>query len=392
MAAKLLSNYDQGNYVQKQNGGIRHLSLSNFRNYTKLELSFDDRPVVVVGHNGAGKTNLLEAVSLLSSGRGLRGAKLPHLTNQYSGSNWVISCELQDNVGFDFHVGTALARTATGADKRIVRVNKDSIKNQHELAEWLSVVWITPYMDQVFNEGISSKRKFIDRLIQAIYPDHASQVYRYEHLLRERMHVLKSARQSKEWLNALEMKIASAGIAISITRQQFVSQLNDMQLMDTAFPQFIARMEGYLENWQQDMPALLAEEKFQAALAQNRSADSENHSTLYGAHKSNLAIRHKNKDCSVELCSTGEQKMLLLAIILAFMRLQMLQTGVERPHLLLLDDVVTHLDEQHRMVLFREILALKAQVWLTGAQEDDFSGMAEVTQWFTVDQGIITQH
>lgn len=375
-------------------GGLRHLSLSNFRSYRRVTLTMDARPVVIVGQNGAGKTNLLEALSLLSSGRGLRSAKLPQLLNQRDGEaqSWAISCQLHDNYGEEFHVGTASAKTAAGSDKRIIRINQGSIKNQFELAEWLSVVWMTPYMDQVFTEGASAKRRFIDRLVQAVYPEHGSQVYRYEHLLRERMHVLRSARPSDVWLTALEAKIAAAGIAVASIRQQFVMQLQGMQLTDTPFPQFDACMQGDLEQWLQEMPALMAEEQLQAVLKQSRSQDSENQSTSYGAHRSNLLVKHKNKQCFAELCSTGEQKMLLLAMILAFVRLQMSQTDVARPHLLLLDDAVTHLDDGHREVLFNEIKSLRAQVWLTGAQEADFAGMEAAAQWITIDQGIITQH
>ena len=376
-------------------GGVRQLSLSSFRNYNQVSLTLDSRPVIIVGHNGAGKTNLVESLSLLSSGRGLRSAKLPHFLNQTAESalgSWAVSCRLQDNMGDDFHIGTALTKTASGSEKRIVRINQDSIKNQFELSEWLSVVWMTPYMDQVFTEGASSRRRFLDRLIQALYPEHSAQVYRYEHLLRERMHVLRSSRPSAAWLSAIETKIAAAGVAISSIRQQFVAQLQSLQLTDSPFPQFIADMQGDIEQWLQMMPALMVEERFQAKLEQNRAVDRENQNTACGAHKANLAVKHKNKQCYAELCSTGEQKMLLLAIILAFLRLQMLQTDVVRPHLLLLDDAVTHLDDQHRAVLFSEIANLKAQVWLTGAQESDFTGMEAAAQWITIEQGIITQH
>lgn len=397
MSTQNLKQQNAMTQIKNSPGGVRKLSLSNFRSYSKVELELGEGPVIIVGRNGAGKTNLVEALSLLSSGRGLRSAKLPQLLNQnataqHHANSWAISCQLQDNAGDEFHIGTALTKTSTGTDKRIIRINQDSIKNQFELVEWLSVVWMTPYMDQVFTEGASAKRRFIDRLVQAVYPEHASQVYRYEHLLRERMHLLRSSRPSDVWLTALEAKIAAAGIAVSSIRQQFAVQLQSMQLTDTPFPQFLAHMQGKLEQWLQEMPALLAEERFQAALGQSRSTDAENQSTAYGAHRSNLVVKHKNKQCYAELCSTGEQKMLLLAMILAFVRLQMSQTDVARPHLLLLDDAVTHLDEQHRAVLFDEIKALKAQVWLTGAQEADFTGMEAAAQWITIDQGIITQH
>jgi DNA replication and repair protein RecF len=387
--------------------GLSRLVLHQFRNYQDLELSIDSSIIVLTGPNGAGKTNILEAISFLSPGRGLRSVKLSQVTNLKKQdqdapmpSSWAISATLENQVG-SVQIGTGLEYTAGGNERRLVKVNGHLAKSQANLTDWISIIWVTPQMDRLFLEAASVRRKFIDRLVYAIDATHAARIHRYEHHLRERAHLLQEGRYDPLWLTTLERNIAEDGVAITIARQHVVKSLEDGQRNDKLypFPQFKAEMKGEVESWAESMPALAVEDRYAEKLRLNRAHDGEVGSTGIGPHRSDFCVQYLAKQLPAELCSTGEQKMLLLAVILAFVRVQKHYRTC--PTVLLLDDVAAHLDDQHRLILFQEIndpLKYSSegestgsfQVWMTGTEKSAFQYLNDQAQYLSVQNATLT--
>ena len=382
------------------NSKITKLRLSHFRNYVSFSTSFESQIIVLTGENGAGKTNLLEALSFLSPGRGLRGVKLSQVTTQSSpplDQVWGLSAELTlEEKSQPIVLGTGLELTPSGRDKRRVKINGVPAKSQSALTDWLSVIWVTPAMNRIFLETGSLKRKFIDRLIYAFDPKHAERLHRYEHLLKERSTVLTSGREDPLWLSQIEAKLVEEGIAIVATRIQGLQLIEEVQLTaphlfisgsSQKFPRFKISMQGLVEEWLETMPALEVEEKMRLYLKEKRRQDAETGSCSIGPQKSILVVEHDSKKQRAEFCSTGEQKMLLLAIIFAFARLLFEASSPflkEKPLILLLDDVVAHLDSNHRVLLFEQIETLQLQAWLTGTDSSLFQEFKGKAQFFTV--------
>lgn len=387
--------------------GLSRLVLHQFRNYQELDLCLEAKAVVLTGPNGAGKTNILEAISFLSPGRGLRHVKLSQITNlktmNQDPSNppsWAISATIETRAG-PTQLGTGLDYTATGNEKRLIKVNGQAAKSQATLTDWISVIWVTPQMDRLFMEAASTRRKFIDRLVYALDATHSSRIHRYEHHLRERSHLLREGHYDPLWIATLERHLAEDGVAIVVARQQVVKSLENAQRQDQSypFPKFQAEMTGQVENWMQNQPALAVEDAFAEKLKLNRRHDGEVGGACIGPHRSDFQVQHLAKHLPAELCSTGEQKMLLLAVTLAFIRVQ--ENYNSCPAILLLDDVAAHLDEQHRLILFQEIctplkeseqehLRRPLQVWMTGTDKSAFQGLNNQAQFLTVHQAKLT--
>lgn len=387
--------------------GLTRLTLHQFRNYQNIELLVKSGIVVLTGPNGAGKTNILEAISFLSPGRGLRSVKLSQVTNlkklnqdASSLSLWAIAATLETQVGA-VQIGTGLEYTAGGNERRLIKVNGHLTKSQACLTDWISVIWVTPHMDRLFLEAAAVRRKFIDRLVYALDATHAARIHRYEHHLRERAHLLREGRYDPLWVSTLERNIAEDGVAIAIARQQIVKSLEGAQRNDKyyPFPQFKAEMRGEVENWAENLPALAVEDMYAEKLRLNRAHDGEVGGAGIGPHRSDLYVHHLAKQLPAELCSTGEQKMLLLAVILAFVRIQ--NNYRTCPTVLLLDDVAAHLDDQHRLILFQEICdPLKDsqqgesgglfQVWMTGTEKSAFQNLNGQAQYLSVYNATLT--
>ncbi len=381
--------------------GLSRLVLHQFRNYQELDLSLQSSLVVLTGPNGAGKTNILEAISFLSPGRGLRSIKLSQVTNlkklnQHPSPvpSWAIAATLETNLG-SVQLGTGLDYTATGNERRLIKINGQPAKAQASLTDWISIIWVTPQMDRLFLESASIRRKFIDRLVYALDPTHAVRIHRYEHHLRERAHLLREGRYDPVWVSTLERYLAEDGVAIVVARQQVVKSLEAAQRQDKSypFPKFQAEMRGEVETWVQDQPALVVEDMCAEKLKTGRRHDGEAGGAGIGPHRSDFQVRHLAKHLPAELCSTGEQKMLLLAVTLAFTRVQ--ENYRACPAVLLLDDVAAHLDDHHRLVLFQEICTpLKKsptenpkgrfQVWMTGTDRSAFCSLNGQAQFLTV--------
>lgn len=374
--------------------------LQNFRNYQNLDLLLQGSPVILTGPNGAGKTNILEALSFLSPGRGLRSIKLSQVTNlakrnqgEPYPATWAVAATVETAVG-SVQLGTALDHTTTGQERRLIKINEQLAKNQAALTDWVSVIWLTPQMDRLFLEGAATRRKFMDRLIFALDSSHAERIHRYDHHLRERAQLLREGRYDSLWVSTLEQSIAEDGVAIVVARQQMTAMLTQAQRQgkDYPFPQFRGEMFGEAEEALATRPALAVEDLYKEKLKKCRPQDAEAGGASIGPHRSDFQVHHLAKQLPAELCSTGEQKMLLLALTLAFTQLQ--EEHRNCPTLLLLDEVVAHLDEQHRQVLFEEICHSEKesfQIWMTGTEETAFQDLVGQAQFLTVHNATLTK-
>lgn len=366
---------------------VRTLALTQFRNYEALRLSFSALPVILTGPNGAGKTNLLEAVSLLSPGRGLKRAKLADMDRRHGhhAHAWAISATLDTPLG-EAQIGTA--RDVSGeseSDKRIIRIDGRTLRGQAELSDYVSMVWLTPQMDQLFQEGGSARRKFLDRLVYGFDGEHAARVSAFEYAMRERNRLLSQGRTDPHWLDALEARMSESTLAITHARLQAVAHLNEvMRASPLSFPKAHMQLAGLAETLLgEGMTALGAEHALADALRESRCEDAASGRSSHGAHKSELTVMHLGKQMEAALCSTGEQKALLLAIVLAEARAGSIWHG--RVPLMLLDEVIAHLDPDKRAELYAEILHTRAQAWMTGTDAALFSGLNDAAQLFAVE-------
>lgn len=366
---------------------VSSLKLHNFRCYADARLdSLAPGFVVLAGPNGAGKTNVLEAVSLLSPGRGLRGAKILEIQRREAGAPWAVSSTVTDKNG-SVQIGTGLD---VQSEKRVVRINSETVRAQATLADYLSCVWLTPQMDRLFIDSAGHRRKFLDRLIFAFDPGHAGRVNRYENAMAQRSRLLRDGQGDITWLEALEAQMAETGIAIAAARLEFVSRLQSAseKAKDELFPAARLCSSGTLETLLSRGPALEAEELFKYQLVESRNRDAVTGGAASGPHKSDLRVIYASKDMEADQCSTGEQKALLIGLVLAHAQLVSEMTGITP--LLLLDEVVAHLDPGRRAALFDELARLGAQVWMTGADPAAFAEIGVGAEIFTVESGRIT--
>ena len=372
--------------------GVLRLDLTAFRSYAHLRLDVALTPIVLTGPNGAGKTNLLEAVSFLSPGRGLRGAKLVSVARSGAPSQgslsqaWAVSA-VATNPDGDIRLGTGVS--SDGKEKRLVHVNGLAVKGQGALSRHLGVVWLTPAMDRIFLDASSSRRRFLDRLVTAFDPDQTGRLAAYEHAYRQRMRLLRDEVDDKAWYLALEDTLSRYGVAIAAARADLVRRLNgSLAEARGPFPGADLALLGEVDRWLSDMPAVDAEEKLRAALAASRSA----HVPDAGPHRSDLAVTfgcagHPSHGLVAAMCSTGEQKALLISIVLASARLQAVKRGF--PPILLLDEIAAHLDPDRREALFAEILAMGAQAWMTGTESSMFAALGDTAQYWRVRQNTL---
>ena len=374
---------------------VTRLALAEFRSYRDARVETGGAPVVITGPNGVGKTNLLEALSFLAPGRGLRRARLSAVA-RLAGRDapaplWAVNAQGEGPEGA-FNIGTgrdpdAVAEDAS-SERRVVHIDGRRAKSQTQLSDILHMAWLTPEMDRLFVDAAGDRRRFLDRLAYGFQPAHAGQVSAYDRAMRERSRLLRDGRHDDAWLAALESQMAEAGIAMAVARRQFVESLaGAADLGVSAFPAPDFALEGGVEESLDRGPAVDAEDDLRARLRDNRGLDAEAGRALHGPHRTDLAVRHRAKDMPAALCSTGEQKALLVATILAAARLQKRARG--SAPLLLLDEIAAHLDESRRAALFDEVCALGSQAWMTGTDAALFDALRGRAHFLTVVSGTI---
>ncbi len=354
---------------------ITKLTLSHFRNYAGITLEIPPMPVVLSGHNGAGKTNILEAISLLAPGRGLRNAKLRGIDHLPSAMPWVVAAEIH-NAGREITtIGTGRDGEASN-EKRILKINGQRERKQAVLTSYLSVQWLTPSMNQIFIEGGSARRKLLDRLTYGFDIEHAARVSAYEQAMRERNRLLADgSRADSYWLSVLEQQMAEHGVALTLARLETLERLRSaFTLVPEHFTRASFALNGPIEQWvEEGARALEAETKFAERLAMLRHSDSLAGRSTEGPHRSQLEVIHLQKSMQAEDCSTGEQKAILLAMLIAAALGRAQWCG--QPPVLLLDEVVAHLDVDKRAALFDLIRTARIQAWMTGTDAADFQGL-----------------
>jgi DNA replication and repair protein RecF len=374
---------------------VTRLALTDFRGYASARVAVDERPVVLTGANGAGKTNLLEAISFLAPGRGLRRAKLAEIDRRVpparpgaaSPGAWAVAATLATANG-PVQIGTGRDAASDSGERRLLRIDGAAAKSQAALAEHMSLVWLTPQMDRLFLEGSAPRRRFLDRLVYGFDPAHAARVGGYEQAMRERARLLRDGPADPAWLDALESRMAEQGVAVAAARREMTARLDAVCRQPSGpFPGAELALTGEVERWLDELPALAAEEELKRRLKGSRRLDAETGATLVGPHRGDLAVRHAATGMAAAECSTGEQKALLIAVLLAQAKLQAALRGAAP--VMLLDEVTAHLDGRRRAALFAEIVGLGVQAWFTGTEPALFAELEGQGQFFGVADGTI---
>ncbi|MBZ9701158.1 MULTISPECIES: DNA replication/repair protein RecF [unclassified Mesorhizobium] len=369
---------------------ISKLTLTNFRNYAALSIELEPGAVVFSGDNGAGKTNLLEAISLLTPGRGLRRAPYADVAREGGDGGFALHAWLDGPDG-QVEIGTGISGgDSLGEGGRRVRINGATARSAEDMLEWLRVVWLTPAMDALFTGPAADRRRFLDRLVLAIDPGHGQRALDYEKAMRGRNRLLTEGSRNLSWFEAIETQMAETGVAIAAARAEMVRLLAAMidRLPDSGpFPQADIGLSGDLEAEIANTPAVDVEERFRRTLAGGRDRDRAAGRTLEGPHRSDLVVRHRPKAMPAALCSTGEQKALLVGIVLSHARLTGEMSGLTP--ILLLDEIAAHLDGGRRAALFSILEELNCQAFMTGTDAALFSSLAGRAQFLIVDHGTV---
>ncbi|WP_315919192.1 DNA replication/repair protein RecF [Mesorhizobium sp. SP-1A] len=370
---------------------ITKLTLTNFRNYAALSVDLEPGPVVLTGDNGAGKTNLLEAVSLFTPGRGLRRAPYADVASEGGDGGFALHARLDGPAG-QVDIGTGVSGGEPGESGRRVRINGAPARSAEDMLEWLRVMWLTPAMDALFTGPAGDRRRFLDRLVLTIDAGHAQRALDYEKAMRGRNRLLADGSRDDAWFEAIETQMAETGTAIAAARAELVRLLAAMierLPAGSPFPQADIGLAGDMEAEIATMAAVDVEEKFRRALAAGRERDRAAGRALEGPHRSDLVVRHRPKAMPAELCSTGEQKALLVGIILSHARLTGEMSGMAP--ILLLDEIAAHLDGGRRAALFSILEELNCQAFMTGTDAALFSSLAGRAQFLSVDHGMVTR-
>jgi len=367
---------------------IRRLTLTNFRSYHAAQVSLGSAgPVVLTGANGAGKTNLIEAISLLAPGRGLRRATMEELAFSEGDGAWAVSAEIEGMLGLST-LGTGIDPPAgeDAAPSRKCRIDRESVGSAVAFADHLRVVWLTPAMDPLFNGPASERRRFLDRLVLAVDDQHSSRVAALERSLRSRNRLLEEPHSDPHWLDAVEHETAEVAVAVAAARAETVTRLSGAlaaaREQTSVFPMAEIALQGWMEQLLPDHSAIEIEDRYRTLLKDNRARDAAAGRTLDGPHRSDFVVTHAGKGIPASDASTGEQKALLISIVLAEARVQIDSRGVAP--ILLLDEVVAHLDPVRRAALYDALSGLGAQVWMTGADPAAFGDIVGRAQVFEV--------
>lgn len=387
---------------------VERVSLSHYRNYRQLRLQLEpgSPPMnVLTGPNGSGKTNFLEALSYLAPGRGLRGARLAEVSQRGAGEPWAVAAVVS-TPGGRVEIGTGLSQAprdqtpgdqtfsdqTPGYHRRLVRIDETTAPGPAALGPHVSIVWLSPRMDRLFKESASGRRRFFDRLALGLHPHHGRRLSAYEKAVRERLHLLAAAAGPADpaWLSALERKISENGVAIAAGRLDTITHLQEQisRSADGPFPKADLKLEGTLEERLLKSPAIEVEDAFAEELLENRTVDREASRQSVGPHRSDLLVSHRIKNMPAGLCSTGEQKALLINMVLADARMQTDIRGIAP--ILLLDEVAAHLDQRRLRALFGELAGLESQIWLTGTNAAAFEALSGSATFYSVEKGSIS--
>ena len=372
---------------------LTKIKLDKFRNYKTLSLELDQRHVVLTGKNGAGKTNLLEAISFLSPGRGLRRAPYDSVGINGGIGDWSIFANLEGAMG-EVSIGTGLQKTGFGIDsQRKVRIDATQIKTSDELLDHLRLMWLVPAMDGLFTGAAGDRRRYLDRMVLAIDPAHGRRVSSFEKSMRSRNKLLGEEMPDQSWLDAIEIQMAEHAVAIASARVEVISLLSSVIIknndVNSPFPDALIHLDGLLETLVADMAASDLEMHYADILRGSRRLDGAARRTLQGPHRSDMKVIHRPKSMPAAQCSTGEQKALLVGLMLAHARLTGELHGFAP--ILLLDEIAAHLDKQRRTALFDMIDDLGCQAWMSGTDVELFDGLGERANYFEVDEGAVRQ-
>lgn len=395
--------------VVKEKSGVTRLTLTDFRNYAWMRMEVGLNPIVITGENGSGKTNILEAISFLTPGRGLRGARLADIrritpalvpaeysTSQMQNSGWAVSAVASKN-GEEFSIGTATQKSSRENDdethtfeRRIVQIDGQKVSSQAELGRYLSAIWITPQMDRLFLGGPQPRRSFLDRMVYAFDMEHARRTADFEHLYKQWYQLLKAGQTDSRWLSSLEEEMAGVGVAIAAARRELIAKLNNFieHEPDDVFPDIQLELDGVIEKMLDRMPAVDVEDYYCNRLCSQRRNVLTGES-IDGVNRTDFKVYYKKKHMPAELCSTGEQKSLLVSIILAQTKCQILNKGFAP--IMLLDEVTTHLDDVKRDALLCKIKNLNLQAWITSTDTSVFSILQNDAQFFEVKNNLVHQ-
>ncbi len=358
---------------------FQKINLVNFRSYSSASFDIGGHAfVVLTGANGVGKTNLLEALSFLTAGSGFRKTKLSQIGKLYANASlpWEVKASV---IVKDIYYDLKTYYRPAEVERRIIEIDDKKVA-QKELLELSKIMWITPIMDKVFVEGVQGQRRLIDRLTAAFDPEHLNRLSDYNKVFKDRNLILegKSLKRDPNWMEALEDQLCSIGISIAAARLEFIAQLNRL-FTETkmAFPSLHISLDGFLENRLQEQSALIAEDEYKAYLKEQRN---DPYRGVDGIHKTIVNVVHQGKKMPAEMCSTGEQKTLLFSLLIGSAQLQKQLRGYAP--VLLLDEVVAHLDTKHRQALFNELEKLGAQTFMTGVYKGDFNDLADRDTYF----------
>lgn len=369
---------------------IERLALTNFRNHGSLTLALDARSVVLTGPNGAGKTNILEAISLLAPGQGLRRSLYSEMAKAGGAGVWAVAATVraaEDTIA----IGTGLTAESGDRAGRVVRINGETQSGVGALADRVEMLWVTPAMDGLFRGPASDRRRFLDRLVVSFDPSYRTRVGHFERAMRQRNRLLDDGVRDGTRFDGLEMIMAESGVAIAAARAEAVNGIETMiserraRTPDSPFPWAHLRLEGTLEQDLTHLPAVDVEDGYARALRAGRDRDRAAGRALEGPHRSDLVVVHGPKSMPAHVCSTGEQKALLIDLVLAHAELEKRRRDGSAP-ILLLDEVAAHLDKTRRDTLYRELVRLGSQAWMTGTDESAFDGIVNEAQFIRLSE------
>jgi DNA replication and repair protein RecF len=373
---------------------IRRLTLTNFRSYRAAQIEVAAGPIVLVGPNGAGKTNLIEAISFLAPGRGLRRATLDEVAFQEGEGSWAVSVDVDGALGLaTLGTGIEAPTPESTALTRKCRIDREPAVSVAALSDHVRVIWLVPAMDALFSGPASERRRFLDRLALAVDAEHSGRVAALERSLRSRNRLLEEPRPDPHWLDAVEHETAEVAVAVAAQRAETVARLQQaLKARDdpaSVFPSGEIILKGWIEELARQRPAIEVEDRYRAVLKENRARDAAAGRTLDGPHLTDFSVTYAAKGIAAADASTGEQKALLIGLILAHAQLIAEMSGFAP--LLLLDEVVAHLDPARRAALYGELEALGAQVWMTGADPAAFAEIEPRAQVFEVSPGRVAR-